>query len=101
MNNELNQEFLNSIKPQQELYTKKEICYRAYETLKEAEGWTNEMLNTFKDILNIDMHDEIELEIVAHQDYIEKQRELHIINEISMNEIHDLSESNNHRNHNE
>ena len=50
--------------------TKLQILQYAYQTLDKAEGWTSEMLEIFKNIINLDMMEEIEANYTASQDYL-------------------------------
>ena len=58
----------------EENYTKLQILGFAYQSLGKAEGWTDRMLEMFRDITNLDMMEEMEVNIVANQDYISDQK---------------------------
>ena len=58
----------------EENYTKLQILEFAYQSLNKAEGWTDKMLEMFKDITNLDVMEEMEVNITANQDYILDQK---------------------------
>ena len=70
-------------------YTILQILQHSYQILNEAEGFTKEMLEEFRDIVNLDMMEEMEVNYVANQDYIsnEKAKAVEYITEANINNM--------------